>query len=493
MASPMVEGRSPRVLDPYKKAHFSLHLSDRIVKGNSSTPSYSSLKFNHKPEQTTSTRNTTLTSSSSGRYTLTLDDKDGNKNADMYTFTGTRAAGTKSYVLIFDPAAQKATLEPLSSTYTFNLATKNHADVSSSHPKLIPKKVKNDSQDTAGTDDLFDEGGGDDLDDDPDPDNPYDFRHFLRKDGEKRGDESEYNPSSPDYRTGTGSTMNTPLMAARKPAAAPTSKPKPTQPAAKTRKRKSPEPDVLMTRKSTTKKPAPPTVRLERKASTRPPPDPKPKPKSTKPAAPPPSSKIKSAETVHSSDDSDLDAPASPDLPSPPHHRRAPSPDPDSDSDSARNVIEIEVPDARPRPKHSALASLGLGQSIGLGSLSHLRSPSAGPISLASAANSVEGSPNPGFGARGARGARARDDDGGEFEIGGLGGDEYADGEEDDEVEDRDVEVLDLGPAAHGGGGAGARKMSLAGLPVEEDEDDLLYKEMMEGLAENSSEESEEE
>jgi hypothetical protein len=39
-ASPMVESR----VEPHKKAHFSLHISDRIADGDSSRDSYSSVK-----------------------------------------------------------------------------------------------------------------------------------------------------------------------------------------------------------------------------------------------------------------------------------------------------------------------------------------------------------------------------------------------------------------------------------------------------------------
>ena len=65
-----------------------------------------------------------------------------------------------------------------------------------------PLKLKDDQ----GDGDLFGEDVGDDESGDPDPNNPYDFRHFLDKEKEKRSDESEYhNASSPDDRTGTGS------------------------------------------------------------------------------------------------------------------------------------------------------------------------------------------------------------------------------------------------------------------------------------------------
>jgi hypothetical protein len=276
--------------------------------------------------------------------------------------------------------------------------------------------------------------------------------------------------------------MNTPLMpASRKPLPSATSsaavKPKQkskinVQPP-KARKRKSPEPDIMVSRKNNTNKSQiPPTVRLDRRASTKVETAKEAKKTDAKPA---PAAKIKSAELVHSSDDSDLDADGSPASPSPPPQRYL-----DDESDSDDDVgggggLEIEVPDARPGKPRTALASLGLGQGLGLGGggLRHLSpDPARGPISLASAANSVEGTPNR---------FNQDADDGETFDFGDIGGDS----DEDAEAED------DIGPPVTS---MASRKMSVGGMAVEEDEDDPLYKEMMEGLAGgDSSEESEEE
>ncbi|ORY14039.1 RNA polymerase II transcription elongation factor-domain-containing protein [Clohesyomyces aquaticus] len=581
----MLDSRSPRVLDPHKKAHFSLHISDRITKSDNSAPSYSAVKYNHKPPQTSSTRTTTLTSSTNDTYKLRLEDKDVGKDSDIFTFTGQRTVPKKSYILLFDQSSQKCTLEPLSSSYTFNLQSHNAANVSSTHTKIYPRKSKDDNADTgraagAESDDLFD-ANPDDADDEPDPNNPYDFRHFLKKDKdkEKRGYDSESQfQSSPDYRTGTGSAYNTPVLpASRKPLSSTTSKstsakPKPTSqptPAAKPkpRKRKSPDADPMLQRKPTTTKKqtqSAPSVRLDRAASTHTKPSTKPATNTRKPASKPtnPSSKIKSAEIVHSSSESDADADGesdSPDHPaithalpvSPPTQPTRYADDSDSDSSDAdaddhdTGLLEIEVPDSHSRPtKPKALSSLGLGQTLGLGG-SHL-SPARnrnGPISLASAANSVEGSPNPGVGAFGTprkAGAGARqvyqnkDDDEDVIDFGNLGGG-AADSEEEEEeedggyvedrededdadadadadvemedvgggIEDRDVEPMDLGPPAQTNANGHDRKMSLGTALTaalggdadgeEEDEEDPLYKEMMQGLAGESSEESEEE
>jgi hypothetical protein len=410
--------------------------------------------------------------------------------------------------LLFDPASQKATLEPLSDSYTFNLSTKNNKSVSSEHAKIYPKKSKEEQQDGDDEEDLFGEAAAEDEAGDPDPSNPYDFRHFLGKDKEKRGDESEYHAaSSPDYRMGTGSAMNTPQFGARKPVETAAPKAKAAESAPK--KRKTAESGMFMKKKPGAKKAQPPpSIHLERRASDRPIPDAAPKPKGK--AAGPPASKIKSTELIQSSDESDDDAEeeAEP-IRSPPRRaQRSPSPryhaasDPEDDDAEGESdddgILEIEVPDARSsRPRNGgALKSLGMGQNLGIGG--GFQSPANGPISLASATNSNQGSPNP-------QSFRNRtQQDNSVIDFGDMGGDaEDAEGEDEDDDDDGgidvdegdpDVEMIDIGPPARHSTSGHDRKSSMAGAALEEDEDDPLYQEMMAGLAGgDSSEESEEE
>ncbi|KAH7412254.1 hypothetical protein DE146DRAFT_603127 [Phaeosphaeria sp. MPI-PUGE-AT-0046c] len=503
MASPMVESR----IEPHKKAHYSLHISDRIADGDSSHGAYSSVKYNHKPAQTSDSRTTTLSSASPNTYKLQVEDRTGPREKDIFTFTGNRVASKKSYVLLLDPTSQKATLELLSDAYTFNIATRNDKNISSDYSKIYPKKSKESQPDDHDEGDLFGEVVADDESGDPDPSNPYDFRHFLDK--EKRSDDSEYHVSSPDYRAGTGSAMNTPQFGARKPAEASATKAKVAEPVQKKRKTA----EMFLKKKTGAKKAQPtPSIHLERRVSERPPPAAAPKSKAK--AAAPPSSKIKSAELVHSSDESDADAEGEVEpVSSPPRQtHRSPSPQyhasPDAEDEDAEGEsdddggLEIEVPDARPSRPHNAgaLKSLGYGQNLGLGR--GFKSPSQGPISLASATSSAHGSPNPqNFTPR-----KHREDDG-VIDFGDI--EEDAEGEDDDEEEDDghdvleidegdgDVEVIDIGPPVRQGTSGHERKASMGagagGAAAEEDEEDPLYQEMMAELAGDSSEESEEE
>lgn len=515
----MVEGR----IDPHKKAHFTLHISDAIADGE--VGDYTSVKCNtrpmslpssrpmslatsalltqplpdnHKPAQTTSKRSTTLTAASANSYRLTLEDDKAGDTKDVFVFTGQKTVPKKSYIMLFDPNAQKATLEPLSATYTFNIASKNGSDISSTHSKIYPRKQKDDAPDDPAADDLFGGDVDDNGDGDADSNNPFDFRHFMNAENTKTANDSEYAfASSPDYRTGTGSAMNTPQVTARKPAAA-SARPKATpQAAAKPKKRKSPEPERPAPKKAAPKKQAaPPTVRIERRAT-----DNKP---ARKPIAPP-SSKIKSAEIVHSSDESDADG--EPDNASSPPPQRSPSPphrhvSPESDEDE--EMEDVGIGESQPsQSRTGALASLGLGQSIGQG---YLNSPAGGPISLASAASSVQGSPDPHTFTPNKSRTRHQANDV-VIDFGDLGGAAGSDEEEDDaeddgmhDVEDdRDVDSIHLGSPAqlanHGANMSHEADADAGGDVEEEDEeDDPLLKEMMEGLAGgDSSEESEEE
>ncbi len=447
---------------------------------------------NHKPVLTADARTTQLAASDSNACTLKLEDTTSSGAKHVFAFTGQAFAPKKSYVLLFDPSIQQATLEPLSTSYTFNLASRNNKDVSAQYPKIYPKKNKDDSQSKDEDELLFGSMVEDEEAGDPDSDNPYDFRHFLskEKEREKRSDESDYHlASSPDYRTGTGSAVNTPQLGAANPTPAPAPKTKTSQPASKKRKTATPNPLVSKTKKA---QPTP-AVRLQRRATEQSPP-----PKSKGKVAGS-GSKIVSTEFVHSSDDSDIDADGEAMSSPPAPARRSPSPlhqsssdneddnaDRESDGDGG---LEIEVPDARPaRRNGGALASLGLGQNLGVG---NLRSPSNGPISLASATNSAAASPNP-HTFTSQRERQIED----EIDFGDFGDDDGE--EEEDELEDndesnRDIEPMDIGPPARQGTSGHDRKASMAGMALEDDEDDL-EKMMMAGLAGgDSSEESEEE
>ncbi|KAF2993204.1 hypothetical protein E8E13_000099 [Curvularia kusanoi] len=504
MASPMVDGR----VEPHRKATYTLEISDQVRKEGKPGSGLSGVKYNHKPSLANGTRTANLKLADNNTYNLTLRDKHDAGNTDMFVFNGSRTAPPKSYVLLFDQTTQKATLERLDSTYTFNLATKNGTDISSEHGKIYPKKAHKDSvhDKEEGEVDLF----GSDADEEanagtsPDASNPYDFRHFLnRAQGKKDKDSGEAGyASSPDARN--SHTSAAPTSSTHTPASQPARRA--VEPAPKKRKAASVFASKPAAKGSAAKKAsAAPTIHLERKATER-----AATGKSTTTAAA--ASKIKSAEFVQSSDDSDIDADGDVDSSAPtPRHSQSQqhtqhtqqtqqsshANDSDSEADSGEEEastygdLEIEIPDAKPRSRNTHLQANNPTNN-------RTRSPSAGPISLASAANSVENTP------RHERRRNAPEEiDFGSFDDNNddEGGYHEDEGEEDAEDEDVDVENMDIGPPAGGrksvSGNAAAAAAAAAAAPpaAEVDEDDPLYMEMMEELAAggDSSEESEEE
>ncbi|KAF1931116.1 uncharacterized protein M421DRAFT_18853, partial [Didymella exigua CBS 183.55] len=200
MASPMVDGR----VEPHRKATYTLDISDQIRREDRSGGGFSGVKYNHKPTLSSGTRTTKLKLADNNTYNLSLGDTTESGGKDVFVFNGSRTAPAKSYVVLFDQTTQKATLERLTDTYTLNLASKNGADVSSSHSKIYPKRLHKDSvhDREEGEVDLFGPEAGDEANAGTEPDarNPYDFRHFLAAARTKDAAEEPGYASSPDHR-----------------------------------------------------------------------------------------------------------------------------------------------------------------------------------------------------------------------------------------------------------------------------------------------------
>ncbi|KAK5170802.1 hypothetical protein LTR04_003391 [Oleoguttula sp. CCFEE 6159] len=384
-----------RSFDIHKQGIHNVRIGDSILNPSVSSR-LTSVRYNHKPTTTTSDPVTTITPSTGGE-TLTLKDGD-----DVYVFTGDREDDTVHTVLLYDPDTQELVLERLDATHNFNLTSapweKDASKLAGQYPQL-----RNAGQDSK-IPDAEDEGlFGDDQDeatDDassdnegsvPDPDNPFDYRHFLNN--------QAWAKASPDALTPAVSCVptaqNTPAMPARRPQTASVQSHTPTpalppRPKAKNQNRRQPA-----VRAPTS---AAPTIRLDRRASTRPTDD------------------IIMPTAVAS--DSEADA--------------------DGEDDDDAGGLTLEFDTSRQRKK-----SLGLG----LGAVS-------GPISLRSAANSQSPNPSPGLrnqvGAALSARLPARKAWGeGEVEVGfgdsplddqdGL--DEADEGEEEDEEEDADADA----------------------------------------------------
>jgi hypothetical protein len=233
MASPAAVSSSG-VVDPHRKAHYTVQLSDNLVDGTTDDPAYSAVRFNHKPTQSGGSRTTKLRSSGGNAALLDIKDREDGETS-IHHYEGTKSFPKKSYVLVFDPNTQTATLQPLTSSYSLNLKS--------------PKQLAEQYTQIHEQSDTSDNGEGSEplgsmSDDEPDPNNPFDFRHFL--DGAK------------------------PPRLSASPVQAPAQIPKVASLAdsSASRERSVSNPEGKSSQRSTQQKPTP-RIRVERKASTR--------------------------------------------------------------------------------------------------------------------------------------------------------------------------------------------------------------------------------
>ena len=255
-----VAAARPPTLDLERSAKFPIRLGASITKPTTSS-SYSSVRYNHR-RKTGGTAETvcTITPGDDVEHSV-LRYEDGNEE-DRYEGQHSRTAN--NYVLIIrdDGKEKSAVLEKLNHVHAYNLV---HS--SSGKTDEYPQISLHDDADG-----LF---GDDDLEEPIDPDNPFDFRHFLKVVVEKAKAKSAQ-PSR--------NTANTPLVQPGPANSTPTARPsKPTNAALlPTKKRKAPvpaeKPSVKrvkasheadpVTHKDVGKTEAP-KIRMDRKASVR--------------------------------------------------------------------------------------------------------------------------------------------------------------------------------------------------------------------------------
>jgi hypothetical protein len=417
-----------RGLDPRRSAKYTVHLSDALLRPLSTPSNLSTIQFNTKPSQTTDTRHTQIGGSDRhGATTLSIRD-DEPEGPKLYEYNGARTEAKGTYVLIFDDATHAATLEPLNSAYTFNLTSapweNNPHRLAREYPQVHPPKATGEGSDDEDAD-LF-EDEDEDGNEEADAANPFDFRHFLQGSGSS--------PSPPHGPSAVSSAVNTPLRvveststSSKKPAAA--RRAEPAKPSVKkeaaaprappaSRKRKSPSPPPPPPAPA---QPSVPDIRVDRRASTRETPagrkkpvkKPEPAPKQealalpTKAASPPPPSSPAARDDADYADDAEYED------------------DEDMAVEETGGGLTIDFGDAEdPRVSRRRAFGLDLGDSNG-------------PISLHSAANSASPASRqytPHYG--------KTEDEPFNMEFESPTG-------HDDEEEDGDVDVIELGPPAH--------------------------------------------
>jgi len=397
-----VAAARPLALDLERSAKYPIRLGASITKPAASS-SYSSVRYNHK-RKTGGTAETVCTITPGEEVDQSvLRYKDGDEE-DRYEGQHNRTANNYVLVIRDDGKEKSAVLEKLHHVHAYNL-------VHSPSGKMdeYPQISLDDDADA-----LF---GDDDLEEPIDPDNPFDFRHFLKAAVEKPKVQS-VQPAQQAC-----NTANTPLVQPKPATSTPSTRPsKPTNAALlPTKKRKAP---------ITAEKPGVKRVKASHEAA----------PATQKDVARPEAPKIR------------MDRKAS---------VRRPSYD-----DDGELVLENETPVTAKLPIPRNAMSLALSGQLGPGPIS-LRSAASSPASQVASPMATR----PG----------GVDDDEGEFEIGGSSPDEMnkperqadppaeEDGDVDEEDEDADVEDLELpSPAA-------VHKPSISAVTVTsaDDEDDL--------------------
>ncbi|KAK8157914.1 hypothetical protein IWX90DRAFT_421973 [Phyllosticta citrichinensis] len=292
MASPQVSAEGQVALNPPKTGSYTIKLSDRIANPRASQAKFKTVKYNHKPRQTVSRRTTRIKPTSNSpngkNFTLAIEDRDDQGNCSKYEYEGQRKELKKTYVLLLDPNSNSCTLERLDDAYAFNLtSTPLESDsnkLKENHPQIRLREEREDATEESLEDDgLFDDAsetqsiagssaGASDFDE-PEENNPYDFRRFL--DQVQQVDTNGF--ASPNSHAGTplrvpsGSTARTtPLLGAQQS--------KPPKPLPKATAPKADRPVATSKSKPGNKKPnttSPkkakptdtPSIRLERVAS----------------------------------------------------------------------------------------------------------------------------------------------------------------------------------------------------------------------------------
>lgn len=209
------------MIDPTKQGEYPILLGDQLAKKDGrNTSTFINITYNHKSKSATANQRTKITRSpiSQDIYNLTITDKAGNAEQTSleYKYKGSidpsipvQGSQARNLVLVFDPSRKAFILEPVSTSLNFNLraAPGKNKDVIEQYEQL---QTLGDDGDHASRDESDDE-----KPEDADQDNPYDFRHFLKKPESEKNKPTLSTTTTPDPH-GAISTANTPAMQATK-------------------------------------------------------------------------------------------------------------------------------------------------------------------------------------------------------------------------------------------------------------------------------------
>lgn len=211
------------MIDPTKPAEYPIVLGERLA--NSDLSRLINVNYNYKTKAATPQQRATISrsSQSSDLYDLSVTDKAPSADHTLtYSYKGSEdPAAERNLVLIFDPDRKVFVLEPVSTKLNFNLRSapgKSEKQVLEQYEQL--RIVEGEEHTTSGDDrntvtTSDDEGPADES-------NPYDFRHFLPKQGAENVKPASGHSTPEPVST---SRANTPFMLATKPAGKPMSRP----------------------------------------------------------------------------------------------------------------------------------------------------------------------------------------------------------------------------------------------------------------------------
>ncbi|KAK5114131.1 hypothetical protein LTR62_002701 [Meristemomyces frigidus] len=171
-------------IDIKAPATYDLRLGESLTKPAGSKR-YSSIRYNHRPslQRAEGTTRRIIKNSANTASELLLED-----GTDTYTYAGRSEEAEESYVLILREGAddRSAMLEKLSRDWVFNLtATSSEPDV-----EVLKKRHPQLSHDETDQSDIL---GSQEADKEVpiDPDNPFDYRHYLKLVAEPKGKPAE--------------------------------------------------------------------------------------------------------------------------------------------------------------------------------------------------------------------------------------------------------------------------------------------------------------
>ncbi|CZR51739.1 uncharacterized protein PAC_01616 [Phialocephala subalpina] len=125
------------MIDIDKPGKYPIVLSDALL-GKTSKEVYTGIRYNHKPDPSSSSPTAHLQPSSSDRYDLTLTDA-----SEKYSYEGTRVSANGEYVLIFDPVKKHFVLHRIDSTFDMNIVSAPwSSDIRDDYARIEPSEQK---------------------------------------------------------------------------------------------------------------------------------------------------------------------------------------------------------------------------------------------------------------------------------------------------------------------------------------------------------------